>query len=127
MKKAIRIISIALVIIIVGAMLASCSKMLSGTYTATGDLLVVGTKTSLTFSGNKVTVTSTVTSIIGSTEPKDYKGTYEIKTGTDGTQTITFTFDEDNDNIMSGTHTFEEKTVDGQRIIVIDKTEFTKK
>lgn len=127
MKKAVKIISLALVVVIVGAMLASCSKMLSGTYTVSGDYVVVGTKTSLTFNGNKVTVTNTVTSIIGSTEPKDYIGTYEIKTGTDGTQTITFTFDEENDNLMKGTHTFEEKTVEGKKIIVIDKTEFIKK
>lgn len=125
MKKAIRIISIALVIIIVGTMLASCSKMLSGTYTASigGDL--AGLKTSYTFSGNRVTKTTTG-SLIGSSSTTEIKGKYEIKEATDGTQSITFTFESDGSTTTS-TETFSEGKDDNGAFVVIGGVTYYKK
>ena len=123
MKKAIRIISIALVIIIVGTMLASCSKMLMGTYSGTGLL----SKQSYTFSGNKVTLTLTVDlSVLGSSTT-ELKGTYEITKATDGTQSITFTFDDKDGSSYSGTYSFDDGKDDTGAFIKIGGSTYYKK
>ena len=107
MKKAIRIISIALVIIIVGTMLASCSKMLMGTYSGSGSLFgVAGGKISYKFAGNKVTITVTA-EVLGFSKTSEYKGTYEIAKATDGTENITLKFEGDGSS-YSGTYSFED-------------------
>ena len=107
--------------------LASCSKMLSGTYSASGSLLgLAGAKTSYTFSFNKVTVTST-TEVLGSSSTKEYVGTYEIKEATDGTQQITMTFTDSDASSYSGTYSFSQgKNESGVATITIAGATYTK-
>ena len=126
MKNAIRIISIALVIVIVGVMLVSCSKMLMGTYSSSASVLgLAGGKMSYTFSGSNVTITIT-TEILGSTSTSEYKGTYEITKATDGTENITFKFEGDGSS-YSGTYSFSEgKTDAGVKTIIIGGSTYTK-
>ncbi len=109
MKKSVRIIAVAMAILMVTLVLASCGKTLSGTYTKQGLLA----NTTLEFSGKKVTIT------VGSVSAE---GTYEIED-----DKITITFPEDDDDTMleaaiksvineiAGTKSFE-KTDDGIKI-----------
>ncbi|MBR6052139.1 MAG: hypothetical protein IKP68_13180 [Clostridia bacterium] len=124
MKKAVKIISLALVVVIVGAMLVSCAKMLSGTYSnGIGDATVLGGKSSYTFSGNKVTLTLTISVIATSTT--EYKGTYEITKAADGTESIKFTFEDDGSS-FSGTYSFEEGKNDTGAYIMIGGSKYYK-
>ena len=126
MKKTLRIVSIALVIIIVGTMLASCSKMLMGTYSSSGSVLgLAGAKVSYTFSGSKVTITVT-TEILGSTSTSEYKGTYEIAKATDGTENITLKFEGDGSS-YSGTYSFDDGKDDTGAFIKIGGSTYYKK
>ena len=109
---------------------ASCAKTLSGTYSLGGDVGgLVGSKTSLTFSGSKVTVTTTAT-LLGSTKTIESNGTYEITEAADGTQSITITFDDkadDSAKSYGGTQAFSEgKDADGNATIKIGIFTFTK-
>ena len=104
MKKVLALV-LALSLVFV---LVSCGKTLSGTYTAGGDLLgLAGGKVSYTFSGSKVTV-STSSSFLGSTKTSEYKGEYEIIEAEDGSMTIKFTFEDSEASEYTGTKTFKE-------------------
>lgn len=71
MKKSVKLLSMALVVVMLCLSFAACGKTLSGTYSA--DFL--GTGTELTFDGNKVTLALVVLGKeIASTE-----GTYKIE------------------------------------------------
>lgn len=125
MKKAVKIISFALVVVIVGAMLASCSKMLSGTYSGKGSVFgVVGGEISYKFVGSNVTITVTA-EVLGFSKTTEYKGKYEIKEA-DGKENITFTFDGDGSK-YSGTSTFSDGKDDTGNYISIDGVNYYKK
>lgn len=97
MKKQVRILAVVLLAVMLCVSLASCAKKLSGTYEAT----VVGTGTTLEFSGSKVTITLKA---LGA-ELASVEGTYSIKD-----DKITFTFESDKDEVekFNGTFDFEE-------------------
>lgn len=86
MKKFTKVISLALVLVMALAVLASCGTKLSGTYSLT----VAGITTSYKFSGSKVTLTVKQT-LLGESE-ETFKGTYKITKDDDGNQIIEFTF-----------------------------------
>ncbi len=99
MKKSVRVLAVAMALLMVMVVLASCGTKLSGTYK--------GTLTSLTFDGDKVKA---------SAGPISIEGTYKI----DGDK-ITLTFG--NDTLkLGGEHTFEK---DGDTI-KIDGIKYTK-
>ena len=126
MKKTIRIIAVLVVAVMVCAMLASCSKMLFGTYSGEANLLIAGAKASYKFAGSSVTLTITTSSIIGSSSTSEYKGTYTIDKTEDGAEQITFTFEGDGSS-YSGTSSFSEgKNANGKSYIKIGGIEFTK-
>lgn len=118
MKKAVKIISLALAVIIVGVMLVSCSKMLSGTYSSSTEFL--GNKSSYKFSGSNVALSITILGASTST----YDGKYEIK-NVDGKQKITFTFEGDGSS-FSGTYSFNEGKDNGGNYIEIDGSRYYK-
>ena len=126
MKKTIRIIAVLVIVAMACAMLASCSKMLFGTYS--GELGIgslAGAKASYKFSGSSVTLTVT-TSLLGSSSSSEYKGTYTIDKTDDGAEQITFTFEGDGSS-YSGTSSFSEgKNADGKSYIKIGGIEYTK-
>ena len=121
MKKTLRILALALALVTVLAVFASCGKKLSGTYSA--DFL--GTGTQMTFDGENVKIAITVT-FIG--EVASIDATYTIKG-----DKISFDFvNEDeitNDSAkkviaaLEAPATFEE----GDDYIKIGETKYTKK
>ena len=72
MKKSLRILALALVLVTVVAAFASCGKKLSGTYSAE----IFGTGTKMTFDGKNVKIAITVT-LLGEVASLD--ATYKIK------------------------------------------------
>ena len=101
MKKSVRIISLALVAVMLCFALVSCGKRLNGTYSA----VIVGNGAEYEFKGSKVTIT---VKALGA-EVAEVEGKYSIKD-----DKITFEFTSDNDNEAnevkkySGTFDFEE-------------------
>ena len=96
-KSALKIVALVLVLACVGMVFAACGKKLSGTYTAE----VIGTGTSYTFKGSKVTIE---VKALGNTAIS-LEGKYSIKDNK-----ITFTFESDDKDAKnySGTQDFEE-------------------
>jgi hypothetical protein len=131
MKKTVRIFAFAMAVVLVCMAFAACgATKLSGTYSLGGDVGgLVGSKTSLTFSGSKVTITTTA-SLLGSTKTYESKGAYEIQTAEDGTQSITITLEdgaEDSAKSYSGTQTFSKgEDADGNETIKVGMFTFTK-
>lgn len=97
MKKQVRILAFVLLAAMLCLGLASCGKKLSGKYEAT----VLGTGTTLEFSGSKVTITLKA---LGA-ELASVEGKYSIKD-----EKITFEFDSDEEDVkaFNGTFDFEE-------------------
>ena len=111
MKKFVRVLSVALVVVMLCASLASCSKV-SGTYEADLTAFGTGVKVSYDFGAfKKVTMTVTA-SVLGQSETKTYEGKYEITEKEDDKMEITFTFEDE-----SG----DAKTYGGTQSLVIDK------
>ena len=97
MKKSVRILAVALALLMVTFVFASCGKTLKGTYSAE----IVGTGVEMTFEGKNVTITLKALGMeVGSST-----GTYKIDD-----DKITLTFDSDNDKVAAydGTFDFEE-------------------
>ncbi len=97
MKKSIRILAVAMALLMVMVVFASCGKTLKGTYSAE----VFGSGVELAFEGKEVTITLKVVGAeLGSTT-----GTYKIE---DDKITLTFESDNDKVNAYNGTFDFEE-------------------
>ena len=127
MKKSVKIIAMIMVLAIAGALLASCSTTLSGTYSGEiGSSSLIGAKATYKFSGSNVTLTVSG-SLLGATSSTEYKGTYTIDQKDDGTETITFNFT-DSDTTYNGTFDFSRgKNDDGTPTIKIGLITYTKK
>lgn len=113
MKKYVRIVAIAMLAVMLCLSLVSCGKKLSGTYEAAvgGDAL--GYTATYEFSGSKVTVTKEA-SVFGAKKEYTFEGKYEIED-----DTITFTFETEDDDIKSGSFAFAE-TEDGIKIGLVE-------
>lgn len=107
MKKSMKFIAVAMVVLMLCMTLASCGKTLSGKYTAEVNYLVGKYKVTYSFSGSKVEVVKKST-LLGSSETKTIEGTYEIAEDEAGDLTITFEFEAEDDVIKSNTYEFEE-------------------
>ena len=120
-KTLVRVITLALVAVMLVCALASCSKTLSGEYTS--EIEIAGQKASVTykFSGNDVTVI-TKTTILGQVNTEEVEGTYEIVENEDGTMEIKFTREVDG-KPETNTLTFEE----GEDYIKIGGVQYNKK
>ncbi len=110
MKNVVKVISIALALVTLVCVFASCGTKLSGKYSAEA----FGTGVSYEFKGSKVTVSF---KLLGQSE--SIEGTYKIKD-----DKITFTFDSDNEDAKnySGTFGFEK----GEDYIKIEGIKYTK-
>ena len=93
MKKSIRVLAVAMALLMVTLVFASCGKTLKGTYSAE----IVGTGVEMTFEGKNVTITLKALGMeVGSST-----GTYKID---DNKITLTF----GNDTLkLGGEHAFE--------------------
>ena len=126
MKKTVKIIALTMVLVMAVVLLASCSKTLSGTYSGEiGSSSIVGAKATYKFSGSNVTLTVSG-SLLGATSSTEYKGTYTIDQKDDGTETITFNFENEDTN-YNGTFDFSEgKNDDGTPTIKIGLITYTR-
>lgn len=123
MKKSIRILAVALALLMVMVVFASCAKTISGTYEAEVDGGILGKYTATyEFSGKNVTVTRVVSTLLGS-DTATLEGTYEITEKDDGTMEITLNFETSDDHVKSGTFAFEE----GDGYIKIGLVQYNKK
>ena len=98
MKKFARIIALVLVIATFTCLIASCGKTLNGTYVMKATDIDFGdlgsNKTTVKFSGNKITVTTT-TSVFGQESTTTQEGTYKLEQDEDGNWKITTTYELD--------------------------------
>ncbi len=110
MKNAVRVMSVALVVVMLGALLVSCGTMFSGEYSRE----VLGVTTTYEFKfGGKLIVT-TESSLLGN---NTIEGTYKI----DGDEIIITTTS--GDKTVTDTHDFEK----GDSYIKIDGVQYDKK
>ena len=107
MKKMTKIIAIALVLVTLVCVFASCGKKLSGKYSGEINLGIGSYKVTYNFKGSNVVVTHTASSMLTGSETVEVEGKYEI-TESDNGMEITFTFEEENDVAKSKTYSFEE-------------------
>ena len=117
-----RIISTLLVcVLLLGCVftLASCGKMLSGTYSNKVEAFGQSIETSYTFKGNKVTA-EVKTTIAGKVNTVTNEGTYAIEDGE-----ISFTFEEDGE-AKTETFTFEEGEKNDVKYIKIGAIQYDK-
>ena len=106
-KTLVRVLTLTLVAVMLVTMLASCGKKLSGSYEAEIDIVVAKYTATYTFSGSKVDIAKKTTTILGTSNTVELTGEYEI-TETDDGMEITIELEDDDDQIKSGTFTFEE-------------------
>ena len=112
MKKTfVKVIALALVLVTVACLFASCGKRISGKYEAT----LIGTGTCLEFKGGKVIAQFKLLGSYG--DPVE--GKYEIK---DDKITLTFEGDNKDADALEGTFDFEE----GDNYIKIGAIKYTK-
>ena len=92
MKKIIS--SILITVLLVGSLftLASCGTFVVGTYEGEVDIVVAKYVVTYEFKGNQVTVTSKISSALGSYSSNPISATYKIGEDEDGNKTITFNY-----------------------------------
>ena len=117
MKKTARMLSLVLVVVMLGAILVSCSGKPSGTY---------GTDTyKLNFSDSKVTIATTIGSFSTS-----ITGKFEMGKDGQGNKTITFDFSDDGNNallsLFNGTCSYNQGKDDNGRFIEIEGVRYYK-
>ncbi len=111
MKKALRILALAMVLATLSLTLLSCAPTLSGTYAAEGIL----SEGSFAFNGSKVTYTS---KLLG--KAQSYEGKYSIN---EDAGTITFTFDDEDCPFENGSYDFtQDKEADTVKIGLVTYT-----
>ena len=116
-KNLIRFTCLALVIVIAGIVLVSCSGP-SGTYGDASGLVGVEYK----FKGSKVSITF---GALGFTKTID--GKYSIGKDSDGNRTIIFTFEGEDASRYEGTHSYSSGKDDSGEYIKIDGITLYKK
>ena len=109
MKKSVKLLSMALVVVMLCLAFTACGKTLSGEYEAEINLGIVSYTATYEFNGNKVTITKDVDAIINDPEPVEFTGTYEITEEKDGDLKIKLTLDGDaqDEHIKAGTYSLE--------------------
>lgn len=122
MKKLVnKVLTLALIAIMLVGSFAGCGKSVSGSYEAEIEFFGQSWKVTYTFSGKKVEAESKVT-ILGNVENKTSTGTYELVENADGSLEITFDFEDESDIFKDGTYTFAE----GEDYIKIGDSQYNK-
>ena len=122
MKRTIKLVAVVMVVAMLALALVSCAKTLNGKYTSEVDWGWVKGKVTYEFKDNDVTMTST-TGIAGFEKSETKTGTYEIVESEENADklVIKFTFGDD-----TTTYSYSEGELDGEKIIIINGTTFTK-
>ncbi|MBQ7873322.1 MAG: hypothetical protein IJ360_05060 [Clostridia bacterium] len=122
MKKTIKLVAVVMVIAMLALSLVACAKTLNGKYTSEVDWGIVKGNVTYEFKGNDVTMTTT-TGIAGFEKNDTKTGTYEIVESEENADklVIKFTFGDD-----TTTYSYSEGELDGEKVIIINGTTFTK-
>ena len=116
MKKSIRILALALALLTVVTVLASCGNKLSGEYECKVGLVTVSIK----FSKATFTGASQIPGLTAVTDGKEV--TYKIVDKDDGSQTIEFTVEEGKDPVsMPFSQDKDKKTITLAKLFVFNK------
>ena len=119
MKKTIKLLAVVMVVAMLALALVSCAKTLNGKYTSEsglGDL--AGSRTVYEFTGNKVTMTVTTSTILTGESTTIKTGTYEIMEDNDDPSKLVIAFEFEGEDRY--TRSFSEgENVDGEKIITI--------
>ena len=130
MKKIVSAVLVCVLLLSCVLTLASCAKVITGTYEHTYGSEAAGYKVTYAFNGTKVEVTRQLVSAIGSLNPTVVEGTYEIKENEDGEKTIVFDFsgEETEEGVAEeGVElSFSEGNKDGKAFIEIGGVEFVR-
>ena len=116
-----KIVTTALVMVMLVCSMAACGKSLSGSYESEVELLGQSWNVTYTFKGKNVEAVSKVT-ILGNVQNTTSTGTYELVENADGTMEITIDFENETDLFKDGTFTFEE----AEEYIKIGKSQYNK-
>lgn len=122
MKKTIKLLAVVMVVAMLALALVSCAKTISGKYSAEVDWTIFSGKVTYEFKGNDVTMTQTK-GILGFEKEDTKTGTYEIVESEENPDklVIKFTFGDE-----TATYSYSEGELDGEKIIIINGTTFTK-
>ena len=112
----------AVLVVVMVLSLTACGKKLKGTYEAEIDAFVLKYTATYEFSGSKVEITKKTT-VLGNVNTATFEGKYEITENDDGSMEITISLESEDDQIKSGTYTFEE----GEDYIKIAGIQYNKK
>ena len=116
-----KIVTTALVMVMLVCSMAACGKSLSGSYGSEIELFGQSWNVTYTFKGKNVEAVSKVT-ILGNVQNTTSNGTYELVENADGTMEITIDFENETDLFKDGTFTFEE----AEEYIKIGKSQYNK-
>jgi len=116
-----KIVTTALVMVMLVCSMAACGKSLSGSYESEIELFGQSWNVTYTFKGKNVEAVSKVT-ILGNVQNTTSTGTYELVENADGTMEITIDFENETDLFKDGTFTFEE----AEEYIKIGKSQYNK-
>ena len=122
MKKTfLKLITLSLVAVMLICTLASCSKLIFGSYDSQVELFGQKWTVTYNFKGNKVEAVSKTT-ILGNVNSETVEGTFKITENSDGSMEITFDFEKETDVFKDGTVTFEQ----GDDYIKLGNTTYNK-
>ena len=107
MKKIVSLLLACVLLIGCALTLASCGKMLSGSYEAKIEAAGQSISTTYKFSGNKFDMT-VKTTILGNVNTETTSGTYKITENSDATLEITFTVEDKEGKVEENTYTLVE-------------------
>ena len=125
MKKTIKLVAVVMVIAMLALSLVACGKSLSGKYTAEANWGLGQTTYTYEFTmGGKVTRTTTTDTLFGNPETKTAEGKYEIMEDNDDPEKLVIAFEFEGEDRV--TYSYSEGTIDGEKVIIINGTTFTK-
>ncbi len=122
MKKTVKILAVFMIISMLSVSLVSCSKMVTGKYSAT----FLGVETTFEFGVfGSVTKTTVIPKTIFTDEETVVKeGKYEIMEDNEDPKKLVIAFEfEDEERV---TYSFSQGEIDGEKIIIIAGVEFSK-
>ncbi len=125
MKKTIKLLAVVMVIAMLAISLVSCGNVLNGTYEKKTESQVLGADITFEFKGKEYTKT-TVSYVAGfASDPDVEKGTYKILEDPENADNLLIVFTpEGAENGQS--YSYSTGTLNGQKIIVIGGTTYTK-
>lgn len=125
MKKTIKLLAVVMVIAMLSVSLVACGKTLSGKYSAEVNWGFGETTITYEFGmGGKVTKTTVTDSLFGNPETVVTEGKYEIMEDNENPDKYVIAFEFENEERV--TYSYSEGNIDGEKVIIINGSTFTK-